>query len=138
MSVSVFDSKMVVPNDQMLDIELDESVIYLNQIKASIKNYGDLTPEWKYYGQKAGWVLKLFCKKRNVLFIVPLSGYFRAVFTFGDKATDVILAGDFPNSLKHEIFTAKKFAEGRTVQLEVKDNAQCRLVLSLIHIKVKN
>ncbi len=139
MSVSVFDSKMVVPDNKMLVYELGESIQYLNLIQSEIQNkFGDLTPEWKHYGAKSGWILKLFSKKRNVLFVIPLQGFFKVAFTFGDKAANNILEGNFPDSKKEELVAAKKFAEGRTIQLEVKTAGQCEYILEIIHIKMKN
>lgn len=47
MSVSVFDSKMVVPDNKMLAYELGESIKYLDLIQSEIQNkFGDLTPEY--------------------------------------------------------------------------------------------
>lgn len=88
MSVSVFDSKMVVPDNKMLAYELGESMQYLESIQMEIQNnYGDLTPEWKHYGAKSGWILKLFSKKLNVLFVIPMQGYFRVAFTLSNLET---------------------------------------------------
>ena len=137
MSASVFDMEFVVPNDEMLAVELGKTKKYLDSICSFIKSdYRDLTPEWKYYGKKSGWVLKLFNKKRNVLFIVPCSKHFRAVFTFGDKAVDKVLASILPDSIKHELFVAKKFSEGRTIQVEVKTEADLENIIQLIKIKL--
>lgn len=138
MSVSVFDSKMVQPNDQMLAAELGPTYNFLEAIRLYItQNYGDVTPEWKFYGQKSGWILKLLSKKRNVLFLIPFRGYFRVAFTFGDKATDKVLDSSVPDFIKHELFVAKKYAEGRTIHLEVNNEEQCSYVLELISIKME-
>jgi hypothetical protein len=57
MSASIFDLKLIEPNDKMLAVELGETKGYLDKIAFFIKDeYGDLTLEWKFYGQKSGWV----------------------------------------------------------------------------------
>lgn len=139
MSASIFDLKQVEPNDKMLAVELGETKVYLDKIGSFIKDeYGDLTLEWKFYGQKSGWVLKMFNKKRNLLFVVPGKDYFKIAFTFGDKAVDEVIASGLPDFIKKEFLSAKKYSEGRTIQLEVKTNEQCENILNLIRIKMKN
>ena len=96
----------------MLSFDLAESKKYLDRIAELIENdYGDFKPEWKFYNKKSGWILKMFTKKRNVLFIVPCDKYFRVAFTFGDKASDLIFNSKLPDSIKKDLFEAKKYAE---------------------------
>jgi len=60
MAGSIFNSKLVEPDDKMMTYELGETKEYLNRICEFIeKEYGDLIPEWKFYGKKSGWILKL-------------------------------------------------------------------------------
>ncbi|RPH32587.1 MAG: DUF3788 family protein [Bacteroidales bacterium] len=137
MSASIFDLKLVEPNDKMLSVELGRTYEYHEKIRAFIKDcYGDLTLEWKYYGQKSGWILKMFNKKRNVLFVIPCKDYFRIAFTLGDKAVDKLIASELPDFIKHDFVKAKKFSEGRTIQLEIKTEQQCECILELIKIKL--
>lgn len=137
MSESIFDLKLIEPNDKMLSVELGRTYEYFEKVRAFIKDYyGELTLEWKYYGQKSGWVLKMINKKRNVLFVIPRKDYFRIALTLGDKAVDKLIASKLPDFIKHEFVKAKKFSEGRTVQLEIKDEEQCEYILELIKIKL--
>ena len=139
MSASIFDLKLVEPNDQMLAAELGNTKEYLDKIGSFVKEeFGDLTLEWKYYGQKSGWILKMFYKKRNVLFIVPCKGFFRVAFTFGENAVNGIIASELPEFIKNEILVARKYSEGRTIQLEIKTDEQYDNILNLIRIKLKN
>ena len=137
MTASIFDNKLVEPDDNMLTHELGKSKEYLDSICEFIDNeYGDLKPEWKFYSKKSGWILKLFNKKRNVLFIVPNSGYFRTAFTFGDKASNSIMASSLPNNIKEELKSVKKYSEGRTIQLEIKSKTDLKNILQMIKIKL--
>ena len=139
MSASIFDKKSVEPDDRMLRQQLGKTKEYLDKISSFIKDqYGDLNLDWKFYGQKSGWILKMFNKKRNVLFVVPCSGYFRIAFTFGDKAVEEVIGSGLPDSIKQELLAAKKYSEGRTIQLEIKTSEQCENILSLIRIKMKS
>ncbi len=138
-AASIFDSKLVEPDDRMLSQELGKAKEYLDKIGSFIKDqYGDLNLDWKFYGQKSGWILKMFNKKRNVLFIVPCSGYFKTAFTFGDKAVDEIIRCGLPDFIKQDLLAAKKYSEGRTIQLDIKSLEQFENIIELIRIKLRN
>ena len=139
MSESIFDNNLVIPDDKMLAAGLGSAQPLFDSICQFIeKEYNDLTPEWKFYNQKSGWILKLFNRKRNVLFIVPCRGYFRAAFTMGDKAVDEVIGSDLPDGIKEVVFTAKKYAEGRTFQLDVATNKDVKIIIQLVRIKLNN
>ena len=137
MSASIYNEKDVEPNDKMLAYDLAEANDLFNKIKQFIENeFGNITPEWKFYNKKSGWILKIFNKKRNVLFIVPCNKFFRVVFTFGEKATNLIYNSELPVFIKEKLFNAKKYKEGRTIQLEVKDEDDLNNILLIIRIKL--
>lgn len=137
MSASLYDDKLIVPNDKMLSNDLAETKIFFDEICKFIEtNYGDLKPEWKFYNKKSGWILKLFYKKRNVLFIVPCKKYFKTAFTFGEKAADLVFNSELPETIRKELIEARKYAEGRTIQIKVKNVDDCTNILSLIQIKL--
>ena len=137
MSASLYEDKLIQPSDQMLSKDLEDSKVFFEKVCVFIKQeYGDLRPEWKFYNKKSGWILKLFNKKRNVLFIVPAKTFFKAVFTFGDRASELIFKSKLPESIKNRVLKAKKYAEGRTIQLEVKNKKDYENILRLINIKL--
>lgn len=139
MSASSFDSKNITPNNTMLADELGVTNQYVDKIALFIKSeFGDLTHEWKFYGQKSGWVLKLLHKQRNILFIIPCKGFFRVAFTFGAKAANEVMASKLPDYIKYELSIAKKYSEGQTIQLEITTEEQAENVLHLIQIKLRN
>jgi hypothetical protein len=139
MTASIYTEKLVEPGDKMLTYDLAETKGYLDKIAAFIENeYGDFKPEWKFYNSKSGWILKMFTKKRNVLFVVPRHKYFRVAFTFGDKASDLIFRSALPYSIKNQLLSAKKYAEGRTIQLEVRSEDDLDYILQMIKIKLLN
>lgn len=109
----------------------------MNKIREFIKiEYGHLKSEWKYYNKKSGWTLKLFNKKRNVLYVVPCNKYFRIAFIFGDRASDKIFNSDLPEVIKKDLSETKKYAEGRTIQIEVRNETDLNNILQLIQIKL--
>jgi hypothetical protein len=137
MSASIYTEKLVEPDDKMLNYDLAETKSYLDRIAEFIESeYGDFKPEWKFYNKKSGWILKMLSKRRNVLFVVPCDKYFRVAFTFGEKASDLIFNSELPDFIKKELFEAKKHAEGRTIQTEVKSENDLDDILKMIEIKL--
>ena len=139
MSVSVFSNKEIEPDDSLLESELGSSKDFLNEIIRHIqKVYGEARPEWKHYGAKTGWLLKVFYKKRNLFFVVPFKGFFKVSFVFGDKAVENVMSSALPDKIKQELMSARKYAEGRGLQVEVKIKQDVECVLELVRIKMNN
>jgi len=137
MAASIYTEKYVEPDDRMLAHDLAEAKEYFDKIGLFIKNeYGEVSLQWKYYNSKTGWILKLLNKKRNVLFVVPCDKYFGVAFTFGERAANLVYASNLPESLKNELFNAKKYAEGRTILVDVKNENDVEDVLTMIRIKL--
>jgi hypothetical protein len=139
MAVSVFDDKAAEPTDQMLTKALGKSNRLWREVKKHLKaQYGELTDEWKFYGQKTGWLLKTLRKKRNLFFFIPLEGSFRVSFVFGDKAVAAAEQSDLPAELITELKNARKYAEGRGLQIDVERAADVEHIKKLVEIKVNN
>ncbi len=139
MPASIYTTKEITPDDQMLSQDLAGTKQFIDRIAEFIKSeYGDFSTEWKFYNQRSGWLLKMFTKKRNVLFIIPCNQHFRVVFTMGDRAVDVILQSSLPETIKQSFIDAKKYAEGRTIQFEVWSETDFSMVVELIRVKYHN
>ena len=139
MSASIYTEKMIEPDDKMLIDDLADTKVDLDEIASFIdKEYGEFKPEWKFYNQKSGWILKMFTKKRNVLFIIPCDKYFKVVFTLGNKAADLIFNSDLPSLIKAELSGAKQYTEGRTIRLQVQNADDLNNILEIIRIKLMN
>lgn len=96
---------------------------------------GPFTPEWKWYGPKYGWSLKLFEKKRNLCFIRPQEGSFVAAFALGEAAYEQVLAGPSSPAVKDELRASKKYPEGRMVRVTVCGQPDLDEVLILLDAK---
>ena len=139
MAVSVFGDKATKPTDKMLAGALGKSNRLWQEIKKHLKaEYGELTEEWKFYGQKSGWILKTLRKKRNLFFFIPLENSFRVSFVFGDKAVAAIEQSDMPKDLIATLKNARKYAEGRGLQIDLKRSADVKHIMKLVNIKVNN
>lgn len=137
MSASIFSDNQVEPDNLMLANALGTTKTCLDSIAEFIDNeYGNLKTEWKFYNKKSGWILKMFTGKRNVLFVIPCDQYFRVSVTFGEKASDLILSSDLPGTVRTSIAKAKKYAEGRTIQIEVRSEKDLATLQKLIEMKL--
>ena len=139
MAASVFEDKDNRPDNKMLAKALGKSNRLCQEIKKHLKaEYGDLIEEWKFYGQKSGWILKTLRKKRNLFFFIPLEGSFQISFVFGDKAVAAVEKSDLPQELITELKNARKYAEGRGLRIDVKSSADIENIKKLVEIKVNN
>lgn len=139
METNAFMDKSVQPDDGQLARVLGKSLIFWKAIKQHLaQNHGDFTEEWKFYNTKSGWTLKVLLKKRNLFFFVPLQGYFRLAFVFGDKAVAAVERSDLPEMIKNELKHARKYAEGRGIRLEVISQKDVEHIKKLIDIKISN
>lgn len=136
---SVFIDKSIKPDNQMFADTLGSFNKLWEKIKTRLTaNYGELNEDWKFYGQKIGWTLKLLYKKRNLFFLTPYENYFQIAFVFGDKAVAVIEKRDLPENIIDEIINARKYAEGRGLRIPVKKQNDVKIVLKLAEIKIIN
>ena len=139
MAASVFDDKATKPTPQRLARVLGESNGLWKEIKKHLKaEYGELTEDWKFYGQKYGWTLKTLRKKRNLFFFIPLEGSFRISFVFGDKAVAAAEQSDLSKYLIKTLKSARKYAEGRGLQIQVKGSEDVENIKKLVQVKVDN
>jgi hypothetical protein len=139
MATSVFSDKSQKPDDEKLSEALGKTYKYWEEIKSSLeKEFGELVVDWKHYGPKSGWILKLFYKKRNLFFMNPQQNFFVIAFVFGDKAVAEVEKSDLPKELIDELVKAKKYAEGRGIRLEIKKHETVKHVLQLVRIKISN
>ena len=139
MSVSFFDSKALMPNDEMVAVALAETFPLWEEIQNHVQeNYPNVSSEWKYYGKSSGWVGKLYSKKRNLLFFIPLNGCFRLRFCFGEKAVACIEVSDLPEDVKEMIRTATPYAEGCGIDIDINSHEQLDTIKTLLKIKFEN
>ena len=139
MDSSVFMNKAVVPTDDMLRDELGERYGWWLKIRQDVREkYPEVLEEWNFPGTKFGWSYRMKDKKRAILYLLPRNGFFLVAFVFGQKATNVILEGDFADLVKQELEAARVYAEGRGIRIPMQDETILQDVLKLISVKLAN
>ncbi len=137
METSVFTDRSKKPDNRRLNRAIGESGQHWTAIKTHIvKKHGEALEEWKYYGPKAGWVLKVLLKRRNAFFLTPLKGYFRIAFVFGDKAVAAVEKSNIRAAVKKDLKEAHRYVEGRALRIEVKNQKDVAAVKKLVDIKI--
>jgi hypothetical protein len=139
MSNSIFIEKSKKPSRSKLTEALGGSSSFWEDIKSFIEeNIGEFIEEWKFYSKKSGWTLKLLRKKRNLFFFIPQKGQFKITFVFGDKAVSAIKKSDLPKGIINDLLNARKYMEGRGLQINVTSPADVENIKKLLRIKTDN
>ncbi len=139
MALSIFDDKSLMPTEQMLAQALQDSYLWWDQLRAFvIKHYPPAMEEWKHSGKNYGWGFRLKDKKRAIIYLTPVDRSFLFSIVFGEKATQEALQSTISEELKEIISTARVYAEGRGIRVEVKSANIISDLQQLILIKLKN
>jgi hypothetical protein len=138
-NTSIFTDKTVKPTDKDLADKLGSNYELWKRIyDLVLSKYPNGLAEWNYPGKKYGWSFRIKDKKRAVIYLLPRDKYFKAAFVFGDKAVNNIMHSKISNDIKKEINQAKKYAEGRGIRIDVKDDLVIFDIEQLINIKLNN
>ena len=95
-----------------------------------------LVPEWKFYGAKHGWQLKVLKGKRAVLYLIPHDGYFTAAVALNARALAALGGSGLPPDLVREIEDGPKLPEGKAARIQVTTRAQLAQVRTLLDLKL--
>jgi len=139
MALSVFTDKSKLPGDRELAKALGETKQLWDQLKIHVKEiYPNIIEDWKHYGKNSGWTMKLLKKKRNLFFSYPGQEHFVVVFVFGDKAVQAVENSSLPREIVNTLKEAKKYVEGRGLQVAVKNQDDLEVIKKLLTIKMEN
>jgi hypothetical protein len=139
MATSCFDDKTRAPDDARLSAALGKAFRHWQAILAHLEAARPgLAREWKFYGAKLGWQLKVADRKRAVVYLVPHEGGFLAAMALSDAAVAAVRASRaLPAELVREIEAAKQFPEGRPARVEVTAARHAETVKQLLSVKLQ-
>ncbi|UCG85726.1 MAG: DUF3788 domain-containing protein [Gemmatimonadota bacterium] len=139
MAISAFDDKSAPPKADQLATALGRARrLWEDLVTALASQHPPLTETWKFGGKQWGWALQLKQRKRTVVYLTPCRGHLMAGFALGEKAVNAAHRSDLPSSVLAVIDSAKKYAEGRAVRLEVRTKKDAAAVQQLAAIKMAN
>ena len=109
-----------------------------DQLVAELASEHDVTTrEWKSYGAKSGWSLRLMRGKRTIVWLVPSAGCFEVAFIFGEKALTAIRQTAVSRVLRM-LDEAPEYPEGTGLRFQVTAVKDIAVVKKLAAIKLLN
>ena len=136
---NAFVGKLGPPTDKELSAALGPAKSLWDQLLTELADELKLPArEWNSYSKKAGWSLRVKRGDRTILYLAPLPRAFRASFALGDKAVQAAKASGLPKPVLKIIESARKYAEGTAVRIEVNNVADIAVVKQLAKAKMDN
>lgn len=129
-----FDRKEVVPDDLQLRRALGEIYSVYEEILKLTEIHSH---EWKCYGKKYGWQLKVMHKAKVLLYLTPLENSFRIGFAVREMEREALLKSKLSKKAKEELSQAKKYPEGyplRFLVIRKSDMKPVRLVIEALNL----
>ena len=137
MALSIFDDKNSPPKKKDLETALGRSFrLWLDLTAWLDERFGPVNETWQFSGIKWGWSLKVKQKKRAIVYLTPQKKCFLAGFALGEKAVKAAIATGLPGDILKLVQEAPKYAEGRGVRVEVKNQRQNGAVKTLAEAKM--
>ena len=137
--LSAYPDKNIMPDDGAVSAVLGGAASMWDELRSHVEeNYPCITGEWKHYGKVAGWTYKLISNKRNLLFFTPRNGSFRIRIVLGEKASTQAQIAPLPDEIKAAISSAKAYAEGRSIDIDVDRREQLEDIKLLLKLKHEN
>ena len=134
---SAFMDKEMMPNEEKVIEKLGSQYSTWRSICDLVRTkYPDPKEEWNFPGKKYGWSFRMKDKKRAIIYLLPRMGYFLVAFVFGDKAMVDIRVSGISSKIIDDLEGAKKYAEGRGIRIEMKDESKIEDIEKLIDIKL--
>ncbi len=138
MVTNAFIGRAEQPGDAELAAELGPAKAVWDNLLAALGGEYGLAEEWHSYSRKAGWALRLKKKDRNIVYLSPGRRCFMVSFALGDKAIQAARASKLPKPVIEVIDTAKRYAEGTAVRLDVTGAKDIPVIRKLVAIKLEN
>lgn len=136
---SIFTDKNIKPTNENLREALGETFeFWMDFVDYTYQNYPAAIEEWNFSSEKFGWGFRIKDPKRVLIYLLPRDRFFKAAFVFGQKATDQILESSISEDIKEELRTAKVYAEGRGIRIDVRQKSSIEDIHQLIKIKIMN
>lgn len=136
---NAFLGKTARPSDADLEKALGRAKPLWDQLVAELASEHDVTTrEWKSYGAKSGWSLRLLRGKRTIVWLVPSAGSFEVAFVFGEKAVAAIRESGMPAPVLRMLDGAPKYPEGTGLRFQVKAGKDIAVVKKLAAAKLQH
>jgi hypothetical protein len=133
---NAFAGQRDLPTEEQLTVELGAAKPVWDRLLAELADeQGLATRDWNSYSVKAGWALRLKKGDRNIAYLSPGRGEFMVSFALGDRAVHAARESNLPKQVLDIIATARRYAEGTAVRLDIRTMKDLPAVKKLAAIK---
>jgi hypothetical protein len=131
MNSTFFGQKEVTPDESKLKKTLGELYSAYKEILGLTYAFDH---EWKYYGKKFGWQLKVVRKGKALLYLIPQEKSFRIGCAVRENEKERLMNSSLPPKAREELASAKKYPEGYPLRLEIKSKTDMRTVRAVLEV----
>jgi hypothetical protein len=103
------------PTEQSIQSALGSMFACFQKIIGLANSYSQ---EWTFT-KSSGWMLKLYDRKKALLYLIPLSGGFKVSLTIREDERTAFLSDDELGGMHDRISSSKKYSEGFALQFDV-------------------
>jgi hypothetical protein len=135
---NAFTGRTKAPTDRDVAAALGDAKPVWDSIVAGMAEELGLDREWKTYGVKFGWALRLKKGKRNIVHIGPCEGSFTVLFILGERALSAARASGRSRAWAKLLDDAPHYPEGTGIRLDVRSAKDVAVVKKLAKIKLDN
>lgn len=138
-SVNAFIGWEQQPTDAELSAALGDSGrgLWDELLAAVVTQHGVMEEEWTSYSKKAGWSMRLRQRKRNILYLSPMTGSsFLVTLILGPKAMDAAREAKWTKAIVKILDEAPKYPEGFGLRIPMKSSKDVPAVVRLAGIKI--
>lgn len=136
---SIFTDKNLKPTVDDLENGMGNTYHIWKDIEDFTKSkYENAICEWNFSGEKFGWSYRIKDNKRVLIYLLPRDQFFKTAFVFGEKALAQIFESDVSDTIKTELYDAKKYAEGKGIRIEVRNLSDMKDIQKLVIFKISN
>jgi hypothetical protein len=133
---SIFTEKQVFPQDNDLRKALGKSFNLWQTLEDYVySKYPTAMKEW-CFSKSGGWSFRMKDNKRVIIYFLPRDQFFKVALVFGQKATEQVMSSSISTEIKMALNSAKVYAEGRGIRIDVEDEAIINDIKELINIKL--
>ncbi len=137
MALSALDDKSREPDEAMLAEVLGPSKGLWDVVLACLaEECPGVQNEWGFAGPRYGWSLSPKHKKRTILYLTPQRESFLVSFALGERAVVAAEQSTLPAHVLDAIRSARQYAEGRGVRIDVRQRGDVDAIKKLIEIKM--
>lgn len=137
MSEPILGDRTRVPGDADLAAALGAAKPHWDALIAFVREAcPEAAHEWKHYGAKYGWQLKVVRAKKALLYMIPHRGGFNAALALRPRAVEALRGAGVPEDLVREIEAAKDAPEGRPARVFVRTKKDAALAAKLVALKL--